>query len=127
MGSPAIFKGANVKLLKDVIEFFSTRTSGNVKLITNSTINPTSTTVDANAGSILLDQSGNAYLKQDDGSTTNWKAIIRDGDIAGTIADLDIFYAEPFGDTLAADFSSGNNATFLGGGSLAGTLADETG
>lgn len=127
MGSPAIFKGSNVKLLKDVIEFFTARTSSNVKIITNSTTNPTSVAVDANAGSLLADQSGNLYLKQDDGSTTNWKAIIRDGDISGTISDLDMFYSEPFGDTLAADFSTGNNATFLGGGSLAGTLADETG
>ena len=39
---------------------------------------------------------------------------------------LDVFFTENFEVTAAASLRSGNNATILGGGSLAGTLADET-
>ena len=39
---------------------------------------------------------------------------------------LDVFYTEDFEITGAADFSTGNNATFLGAGALVGTLTDET-
>lgn len=38
---------------------------------------------------------------------------------------LDTFLAEDFQSTKASNFSSGNNASFLGGGTVAGTLADE--
>lgn len=38
---------------------------------------------------------------------------------------LDVFYTEDFEITSSSDFTTGNNATFLGGGSLAGTLADD--
>ena len=39
---------------------------------------------------------------------------------------LDVYLAEDFETTVAADFTSGNNATFDNGGTLQGTLADET-
>lgn len=119
MGSPTIFKGSFVKQLKDSLEFFTARTGSNVKFITNSTIDPTATAVDALAGSMLLDQSGNAYLKMDDGNTTNWILMPNN-------KSLDIWHQEEFIQTAAADFSTGNNASFLGGGVLNGTLADET-
>lgn len=44
----------------------------------------------------------------------------------GSGSDLDTFLSEDFGGTSASDFSTGNNATFLGGGTLDGTLADDT-
>lgn len=42
------------------------------------------------------------------------------------VGSLDVFHTERFEQTDAADASTGNNATFLGGGSIVGTLADET-
>ena len=51
---------------------------------------------------------------------------IVDGDIGGGGGGgLDAFLSEDFELTQASDFSTGNNATFLGGGTLDGTLADE--
>lgn len=44
---------------------------------------------------------------------------------SGSGGGLDVFHTEDFEINNAADFSSGNNATFLGGGALQGTLADE--
>ncbi len=38
---------------------------------------------------------------------------------------LEVFFTERFEQTQASDLDSGNNATFLGGGSLVGTLANE--
>jgi len=45
---------------------------------------------------------------------------------SGSGGGLDTFVSEDFELTAAADFSTGNNASVLGGGSLAGTLTDET-
>ena len=50
---------------------------------------------------------------------SNWAAI------GGGGGGLDIFVSEDFSSSNAASFSSGNNATFLGSGSVVGTLADE--
>lgn len=44
---------------------------------------------------------------------------------SGSGGGIDVFFTERFEETVAADLSSGNNATFLGGGSLAGSLADD--
>lgn len=44
----------------------------------------------------------------------------------GGTGGLDTYLAEDYAETLYSDFSSGNNSTFLGGGTLDGTLADET-
>jgi hypothetical protein len=44
---------------------------------------------------------------------------------SGSGGGIDVFFTERFEQTVAADLSSGNNATFLGGGSLAGSLADD--
>ena len=70
MGSPAIFKGSNVKLLKDNIEFLSDQ-----EIITGVATDPSSSATDAPAGSILVNTSGNVYVKQDAGSTTNWDLL----------------------------------------------------
>lgn len=39
---------------------------------------------------------------------------------------LDVFYTNDFEEDSASDLTSGNNASFDGGGTIAGTLADET-
>lgn len=44
---------------------------------------------------------------------------------SGSGGGIDVYFTERFEQTVAADLSSGNNATFLGGGSLAGSLADD--
>jgi len=117
MGSPTIFKGGNVKQLKDNLEYFTLRGGDFVRHYTNSVVNPTSTATAGNAGSILLDQSGNMYVKQDDGTTTNWREIHKDDkklfELSGDWAD-------------ETSFSSGNNASFNGGGALVGTLSTTT-
>lgn len=51
---------------------------------------------------------------------TDWIPV---GQSAGS---LEIYHQDNFEVTVAADLQSGNNATFLGGGSIAGTIADET-
>ena len=70
MGSPTIFKGSNVKLLKDNIEFQSGQT-----IISGVATDPTSSATSADAGSILVNTGGNVYVKQDAGSTTNWNIL----------------------------------------------------
>ena len=56
----------------------------------------------------------------DDGTQLN---LIAGGGGAGS---LDSWLNEDFETTLAADFSTGNSATFQGGGTLDGVLSDET-
>ena len=46
------------------------------KIISGSTVNPSSTSTSGGAGSLLLKTDGNAYLKKDSGSTTNWDKIV---------------------------------------------------
>ena len=70
MGSPTIFKGDFVKQLKDSIEFLSNQT-----IITGVATDPSSSATSAPAGSILINTSGNMYIKQDAGSSTNWDLI----------------------------------------------------
>ena len=55
-------------------------------------------------------------------SAAVWKGV--SGGTGG--GGLDVYLAEDFETTVAADFTSGNNATFDNGGTLQGALADET-
>ena len=55
-------------------------------------------------------------------SAAVWKGVSGGAGSGG----LDVYLAEDFETTVAADFTSGNNATFDNGGTLQGTLADET-
>lgn len=55
-------------------------------------------------------------------SAAVWKGV--SGGAGG--GGLDVYLAEDFETTVATDFTSGNNATFDNGGTLQGTLADET-
>ena len=71
MGSPAIFSGAYVKLLKDKILF------GNVARILTSTVDPSVTATLGEAGSIMM-RTGAVpalFLKTDAGTTTNWVSV----------------------------------------------------
>ena len=71
------------------------------------------------AGNILLySKNDNKLYKQD--SEGNEVEVGTGG------AGVDVFHVEDFEVNNAADMSSGNNATFLGGGVLAGTLVDNT-
>lgn len=46
--------------------------------------------------------------------------------VGGGGGSLDVYHSEDFEATAATDFTKGNNATFLGAGSLNGALSDET-
>lgn len=66
---------------------------------------------------VFASDESKAYI--DDGTT-----LVPVGSGAG--GGLDTFYTEQFETTSASDFTSGNNATYDNGGTLDGTLADET-
>ena len=71
MGSPAIFSGTYVKLLKDKILF------GNSARILTGTVDPSVTATLGEAGSIMM-RTGSTpalFLKTDAGSTTNWVSV----------------------------------------------------
>ena len=46
--------------------------------------------------------------------------------MGGGAGGLDVYLAEDFETTQASDFTTGNSATFLGGGTLDGALSNET-
>lgn len=48
------------------------------------------------------------------------------GSLGGSGGGLDSFYSEDFVGTSASDFTSGNNATYDNGGTINGTLSDDT-
>jgi hypothetical protein len=76
---------------------------------------------DANNPAIRFNASGNALEFANDGVTFQ-----EFGSGGGGGGGLDIFMSESFEVTLVGAMLSGNNATFLGGGVLAGTLSYET-
>ena len=68
-GGPGTFpQGDHVKNLKDKIEFKNTTT----QIISNDSDDPTSVAKEAAAGSVYLRTTGEIYVKQDAGSSTNW-------------------------------------------------------
>lgn len=75
---------------------------------------------DANNPAIRFNASGNALEFANDGVTFQEFGSGSGG------GGLDTFYTEDFETTLIGSIDSGNNATFLGGGSIAGTLVYET-
>jgi len=54
--------------------------------------------------------------------TAVWEGVSGSGGGGG----LDVYHSETFETTVAADFTTGNNATFDNGGTLQGALLDET-
>jgi uncharacterized delta-60 repeat protein len=71
LGSPAIFNGPFVKLLKDQLRF------GNTARILTGNIDPRVVATEAESGSLYLQQGtpGTLYIKLDEGETTNWAKI----------------------------------------------------
>ena len=68
--SAVIFQGTSVKALKDKLKFF---TSGSIE---SGTVDPTSSAVGADKGSLYINTSnGNVYRKLDSGSSTNWSIL----------------------------------------------------
>lgn len=73
--SPFVWKGGFAKALpKDGIQF-----KDNKKIISSS-VDPTSVATDGNAGSMLLNDAGNAFIKNDAGSSTNWTKVYQEVD-----------------------------------------------
>jgi hypothetical protein len=72
LGSPAIFNGPFVKLLKDQLRF------GNTARILTGTDNPQIVATDGEPGSIYMEQgsSGRVLFKLDSGVTTNWHNLV---------------------------------------------------
>jgi hypothetical protein len=66
MGSPAIFSGNAVKLLKPILDLFGQ------SQIASGTIDPSAVGFSAPVGSLYLSSNGNTYQKQDAGFSTNW-------------------------------------------------------
>lgn len=77
-----IFNLGAVKLLKKILRF----QESDIQIITGNVADPTSTAVDAVAGSLYMqDGTANVYVKQDSGSTTNWQLISTSGSLASYI------------------------------------------
>jgi len=85
------------------------------------TDNPNTTAVDARRGSIYIRPTLNdpqLFIKQDDGSTTNWSKINKLDPQTLAFINAD--------ETDIASVSTGNNAVFDGGGTFQGTLSKST-
>lgn len=77
----SFLSGDVVKMLKDQIE-----TVSGYKLMFGGS-NPTVFALDAEKGSVYIsDSSGKMYLKQDDGSSTNWEELALTGEVATNLA-----------------------------------------
>jgi hypothetical protein len=79
----AIFNGDSVRILKDNLKL-----NLGQKIIGNHTGDPQAVAVDANAGSLILRTNGNAYIKQDSGSSINWDLFAMFDDIPADTDDL---------------------------------------
>lgn len=74
MGSPAIWVGNSVKILKSIFDI-----NGNAQILSGTT-DPSSVATSAPKGSLYLNtSSGITYQKQDAGSSTNWTALSAGG------------------------------------------------
>ncbi|MBV6514153.1 MAG: hypothetical protein FMNOHCHN_03743 [Ignavibacteriaceae bacterium] len=72
----AIFNGLAVKLLKDVLRFKSGH-----EIITNDTDNPQSVAKSGSPGFLYFRKNTDEiYVKQDSGSSTNWKLLVNEDD-----------------------------------------------
>lgn len=117
------------------IDMIPAGSSGQIISITNST--GVSVSINDNTGgtaanriltgtkaTLALADEASINLKYDD-TESRWMVVGGSGSGSGA-GNYDTFYQENFETTLVASFASGNNATFLGGGTLQGTLANET-
>jgi hypothetical protein len=88
------------------------------------TLTPVNLTTVTNpqAGDLVCDINDNNKIKRYDETLADWVEV---GSGAG--GGLDVFHTDSFEDIKNTDsFSTGNNAAFLGGGTLAGTLSLES-
>lgn len=75
----SIFNAGAVKILKSILRF----KDSNVEIITDVTTDPTVSAYDAPQGSILIQSgTGDAFLKKDNGATTNWEMLSTMVDLA---------------------------------------------
>lgn len=100
----------------------ASKVGGGTASATNKVVASSETTANLTA---ITREKGSLYFDDDQEKLVvdNGTQLIPVGSGSGS---LDIFFQEDFEVTAAADFTSGNNATVDGGGSLAGTLADES-
>jgi hypothetical protein len=63
-------QGSHEKMYKDVIQFKSDQ-----KQIINGVVDPTVTATPGDAGSLLMGDNGKLYVKQDNGTSTNWDEL----------------------------------------------------
>lgn len=83
--SAAIFNGTSVKILKEILKFKS-----GALIITNDSDNPTSVAKNAPISSLYLRQgTAEVYVKNDNGSSTNWSLIATGSNFANrTLSNL---------------------------------------
>lgn len=113
MGSPTIFKGKGTLFLTDNLEY---RDGSNT--LKNDSDDPNTTAKNALAGSEYHQSGTNkVYKKLVDGNNTKWK---------DTDASPDLIYHLNADWADIDQFSTGNNATFDGGGTLGGTFSRST-
>lgn len=80
--------------------------------------NPVAAFTEAASGSLFLSRESEIYLKQDDGQSERWYKVGAEfKGVKNLYKNGNADYGE------VSDFNTGNNATFDGGGSLAGTWA----
>lgn len=84
----AIFNGDAVKILKEKLRFKTE------KDIISGTIDPTAVATPGDTGSMFLRDNGVAYIKQDDGTTTNWFPLLVGPPVTAAFADY-ILVADP--------------------------------
>lgn len=126
----SIFNGDAIKLLKEKLRFKS-----GTEIISNDSDDPTSVAKDAPIGSIYIRSgTGEVYVKQDAGSSTNWKqttykvsvtanrALVSDGNgdvTSSSVTDTEIGYVSGVTSSIQTQVDSKLN---LSGGTMTGTL-----
>lgn len=110
----------------DAREVIIENATGVIISINNDTGATTANRIYTGTGSTLLLAVNASIALSYDSTSSRWRIIGGSGS-GSSGGGLDIYYSQNF-ETLAniSTFSTGNNATFLGGGSLQGTLAIDT-
>jgi hypothetical protein len=90
------------------------------KIITGDSDDPSVVAKTGAAGSLYLRTNGLQYRKTDSGSSTNWELVN-----TGALKDLDTLKVY-CSDEDASTWTTGNNATFLGAGTLAGVFTKQS-
>lgn len=96
--------------------------TGNDITINNDTGASTSERIFTGTGAAVTLKNNASFSFVYDGTTQRWNLIGGTGSGAGGSSSLDTIF-QLYGDELLNSWTTGNNATFLGGGTLAGTFA----